>query len=477
VAEARAAVDVGPALHPRVERVASRLLSVLGTAGVDAWSFVGTDGLRRVVAVRDTDAALARDALATAPAWHATVEGGPAGPLAEVAPQLGAGLTRVTVHDPDDLPEGFAVLGERFAAELQVWRTVDDDLLEAPGETPYGRYVRASRLHRLDASPPLDALTFPIDVVYTWVDDADQDWKERRARRLSRPFERVTDGAVDAARFRSRDELRYSLRSLAEFAPWVRHVYVVTDQQVPDWLADGLDDLTIVDHREIFADPGALPTFNSHAIEAQLHRVPGLAEHFLYLNDDFFLARPLAATTFFTPGGIPRFFLSRARIPWGDAVPSDPGVDAAAKNGRRIMQQRFGVRPVAKFKHVPQAMRRSNLEEIEHELPEAKATAHHPVRAIDDVSIPSSLAHHWASQRGRAVPGSIAYDYLWLGDLPRCRERADHLLAHRDLDAFCIADEQLDAAATRDADAFVHRFLSAYYPERSRFERTDAGAG
>ena len=41
-----------------------------------------------------------------------------------------------------------------------------------------------------------------------------------------------------ANRFASRDELRYSLRSLQAYAPWVRHVWLVTDQQRPRWLAD-----------------------------------------------------------------------------------------------------------------------------------------------------------------------------------------------------------------------------------------------
>ena len=36
-----------------------------------------------------------------------------------------------------------------------------------------------------------------------------------------------------------------------------------------------------------------LPTHNSHAVESQLHHIPGIAEHFLYSNDDMFFGRPL----------------------------------------------------------------------------------------------------------------------------------------------------------------------------------------
>ena len=95
------------------------------------------------------------------------------------------------------------------------------------------------------------------------------------------------------------------MRSVHLFAPWVRTIHLVTAGQRPDWLADdaALDGrVRVVDHREILpAD--ALPTFNSQAIETALHRVPGLAEHFVYLNDDVFLGRAARPELFFSPGG------------------------------------------------------------------------------------------------------------------------------------------------------------------------------
>src|SRR5690606_34630446 len=118
--------------------------------------------------------------------------------------------------------------------------------------------------------------------------------------------------AAHESRFRTHDELRYSLRSLARYLPWVRSVYVVTAGQVPDWLRPD-DRLRVVDHREILPAE-ALPTFNSQVIEAHLHRVDGLAEHFIYFNDDFFVARPLTKEHFFEPNGLIRVFESRGRI-------------------------------------------------------------------------------------------------------------------------------------------------------------------
>jgi hypothetical protein len=97
-------------------------------------------------------------------------------------------------------------------------------------------------------------------------------------------------------------ELRYSLRSLERFAPWVRQIFLVTDAQCPTWLKPDHPRLRLVDHREIFPNPGHLPTFSSNAIECHLHRINGLSEFFLYFNDDCFLGKTLSATDFYQDG-------------------------------------------------------------------------------------------------------------------------------------------------------------------------------
>src|SRR5690606_39416404 len=90
---------------------------------------------------------------------------------------------------------------------------------------------RSSDLHLFE-------VTEPIDVVYTWVDGADPEWNRQRAEALGAPNNGVTmaPAADHEARFRSHDELRYSLRSLEMYAPWVRRVHIVTAGQVPYWL-------------------------------------------------------------------------------------------------------------------------------------------------------------------------------------------------------------------------------------------------
>ncbi len=87
------------------------------------------------------------------------------------------------------------------------------------------------------ASPDIDAVPFPIDAVYTWVDGSDPVWQARKAAALGVRTRPSSAGlASNDSRYASRDELRYSMRSLVAYAPWVRHIYLVTDDQVPAWL-------------------------------------------------------------------------------------------------------------------------------------------------------------------------------------------------------------------------------------------------
>lgn len=108
------------------------------------------------------------------------------------------------------------------------------------------------------------------------------------------------------------EELRFSMRSLEKFAPWVRRVYLVTNGQVPHWLDTSHPRLQLVTHADIFANASHLPTFSSPAIEANLHRIPGLSEHFLYLNDDTMFGAPVWPSDFITPSHGQKVFLSWA---------------------------------------------------------------------------------------------------------------------------------------------------------------------
>ncbi len=153
--------------------------------------------------------------------------------------------------------------------------------------------------------------SIPIDAVYTWVDGADPAHRAKRAR--YRPMRGEAEATQE--RWRDNGELRYSLRALQRHAPWIRRIFIVTDQQVPDWLDTAHPQIEIVDHRAIFPDDRYLPTFNSCVIEAFLHRIPGLASHYLYFNDDMFLGQPVVPEDFLNAAGRPILYLDAQTLP------------------------------------------------------------------------------------------------------------------------------------------------------------------
>ena len=154
----------------------------------------------------------------------------------------------------------------------------------------------------------------PIDVVYTWVNGSDsrllgsieyykqlelQGGMNATLAELQKLEELKRDKA-DASRFKDNEELRYSLRSIEHFAGWVRHIYIVTNGQIPSWLDLTNPRLSVVQHSDIFLNQSHLPVFSSPAIESHLHRIKGISKRFIYLNDDTFFGNDVRPEDFYT---------------------------------------------------------------------------------------------------------------------------------------------------------------------------------
>ena len=256
------------------------------------------------------------------------------------------------------------------------------------------------------------------------------------------------DRDLVAGRYRDNDELRHSLRSLWFGCDWVRKIFVVTADQVPAWLDTEDERIEVVSHRDILPE-SCLPTFNSHAIEAALHRIEGLSEHFVYFNDDVFVGRPLRPDHFFTSSGLPKVFLSDARV---TGVDDDRqlAVDNAAMRGRRLLARDFG--RVAAFKphHAPFALRRS-----------AARRAHQAIRRRGRGDDASPLPASRRPQRRRVAGRELRHRHRPGGDriavrrvrAPRVGEAAwhlDRLRLGRRFDTFCLNETETDVD---DSDA------------------------
>lgn len=154
---------------------------------------------------------------------------------------------------------------------------------------------------------------YPIDIVYTWVNDNDQDWqlKKNKYKELFFQSDTVFEEGCINNRFTNHNEIFYSVLSVHKFLSWVRKIFIVTDHQIP--CLPSTDKIVIINHEDII-DSKWLPTFNSHVIEAHLHNIPDLSNHFIYFNDDIFVARRLQKYHFFRSNELSSIFLSNRSI-------------------------------------------------------------------------------------------------------------------------------------------------------------------
>lgn len=182
---------------------------------------------------------------------------------------------------------------------------------------------------------------FPIDFVVVWVDMNDPKWKEDFMK--CKGIEETNSYNTGMERFRDYGFLKYWFRGVEKFTPWVHKIHFVTCGQRPDWLDVSNPKLNLVDHKDII--PGEfLPTFNSGVIERYIHRIQGLADHFVYFNDDFYILRPTSPVRFFQNG-----------LPCDIAVfqynPSWSPYYVMLKNNIKIINSRFNKREVLKKDH------------------------------------------------------------------------------------------------------------------------------
>lgn len=142
-----------------------------------------------------------------------------------------------------------------------------------------------------------------IDLVYLWVDGNDAEWFKKKTQ-VTGIYEDNHSENSFKGRYSNNNELKYSLRSVEKHIPWVRQIFIVTDNQVPEWLNISNPKIKIIDHKDILP-VAALPCFNSSVIEYFLHKIPNLSTHFLFANDDMFINADLTPNFFFSSDGLP----------------------------------------------------------------------------------------------------------------------------------------------------------------------------
>ncbi|MHA7271667.1 stealth conserved region 3 domain-containing protein [Arthrobacter sp. HLT1-20] len=380
-------------------------------------------------------------------------------------------------------PSGGLYYGAAWAVQIEFW-AFSPDRIELPQENSVTRRILEPREARRSTVelygrdwPTIENMfidhvfdvRFEIDMVFSWVDGSAPSYQA--ARRALETTALLGAGDDHEARFRHVDELKYALRSVYMFAPWVRHIFIATDSPAPEWLA-AHPQVTLVRSHEHFSDPSVLPTHNSMAVESQLHHIAGLSEHFLYSNDDMFFGRPLSPELFFTAGGITRFMLSPNRIGLGESDAERSGFENSARVNRRLLWDRFGTFTTHHLEHSAAPLRRSVLAELEREFAgEFAATAASTFRAAENISVTNSLYHYYALLTGRAVMHSDAAG-IYVDTASRAGlATLGQVLAGRRADFLCLNDGSSGDATPEERRELVTDFLEKYFPFKAPWEK------
>lgn len=320
-----------------------------------------------------------------------------------------------------------------------------------------------------------------VDIVYLWVDGSDPKFKEKFRDTLTSVLPTTPKYSRASQFFRDNGELRYSLRSVEKFAPWVRKIHIVTNGQIPSWLDISHPKISVVTHEEIFKDQGNLPTFNSNAIELQLHRIPGLSKKFIYFNDDVFLGRELKLNTFFSSASGQNFFFEDTPLN------TDPNTnlihDKAYAYTQKVVNNKWGTKAARNLPaHSPQFYEKDILQTLEYLLPnEFGETSSHKFRTGRDLVMRIlyfSYLFESPKQANNHIPiildkNSGAYYFLMLNlpFLPRVKElRNIHKLKST---FFCINDDLEKVSYNHPLLLLFRLFLIIYFPKPSSFELSE----
>lgn len=306
-------------------------------------------------------------------------------------------------------------------------------------------------------------------MVYLWVDGSDPEWQTRRSAFTGQKLDNTE--ANCKGRYSDNGELRYNLRAVEKYAPWIRRIFIVTDDQTPDWLDTSNPRVVMVRHRDILPEISQ-PCFNSSLIEHFLYKIPELSEHFLYANDDTFINKPVTPEMFFAPDGLPIVRLIRTRLrDWYLTFRKNVlGVPykyyiRTLRNSAELVEKKYGVYYSGKPHHNIDAYLKSSCrhtgEVFGQEISEV-LTNH--IRRDNDIQRVIYSYTLLAEKRGHLqyVTQRTSFRFHI--------QKKSHYAKLRRYDPlfFCMNDSEYAADSDRKR---VTEFLAGRFPDKSRFEK------
>ena len=308
-----------------------------------------------------------------------------------------------------------------------------------------------------------------IDLVYLWVDGSDPRWLVKHNACIGKTEERSTVNCK--GRYADNDELKYSLRSVEMYAPWVRKIFIVTDEQVPLWLDTSNPRIRVVDHKEIMPEV-CLPCFNATVIEHFLWNIPGLSEHFLFANDDMLINRSLSPSFFFADDGLPvirlnhsglrNFYLAFKKKFLGIKFKNYVQI---VYNAAKLVEKKYGVFYGCKTHHNIDAYLKSDYQCIEEMFKEEiEPTLGNHVRSENDIQ--RSLYAYVAMAEKRCHPVYVDRKTSFRFHIQNMKHYK--MLEEYNPMLFCMNDSEY---ATDDDRRKVTEFLKQRFPDKSEFEK------
>ena len=328
---------------------------------------------------------------------------------------------------------------------------------------------------------------YPVDFVITWVDGQDPAWRRKRAAAAnSQEHERQ---ANDNCRFINSNELLYALRSIYTNCSWFNKIYIVTDNQRPIWLNEDCEEVVVVDHKTIFGKEGKLPTFNSNAIESRLHHIPGLAEHYVTLNDDFFIGRGISEKFFFHDRGEPRLYFSalkkeekilREMLP--ENLERGEIYQRTQNRTRKLIWKEYGLVIRQNPRHTPKPFRKSAVLAVEKRFwNQIEPTLHHQFRSAQGLFFLALCMFDEFAAGNRPIPAKLwsfrrdgsclSYrDYIHINLGKSAMVSRIRYWCIRAFSPACICLNDVEKTTPENREEMV-RFLAKLFPNKCPAER------
>ena len=332
-----------------------------------------------------------------------------------------------------------------------------------------------------------------IDFVIPWVDGSDPEWQKQKAQYSTDGKSEVLDG--DEARYRDWGILPYWFRAVEKYAPWVRRIHFITCGQIPKWLNLNHPKLHFVRHEDYIPHKW-LPTFSSHPIELNMHRIEGLSEKFVYFNDDVFLNAPVKPEDFFVDGlpcdtaGLASAFIcdsgiSHIRVSNLEVISKNFDFRkqfrtnftkwVSFKYGLKILARTALLFPVCYWGaslgmcslHTAHSFLKSTFTEVWDKAgKECESTSSHRFR--DNADVNQYLMEWWQIMSGKFHPRSRKFSARYQFKRPGLE--ADDILRHKHK-VICLNDNEfISHAEFEEAARSVRDAYHQVLPEKSSFE-------